>query len=151
MTVERGKRLGRGLEALISRAPSVSARTAESTQASEAADEASSPLKSIPIRQIRANPLQPRKEFKPEELADLEASLRTNGLLQPITVRPAPQGGGYELIAGERRFRAAQRLGWTEIPALVKDVDDRTLLSLARSEEHTSELQSQSNLVCRLL
>lgn len=136
MTVERGKRLGRGLEALISRAPSVSARTTVATNESEtrATEESSSPLKSIPIRQIRPNPLQPRKEFKPEELKDLEASLRTNGLLQPITVRPAPQGGGFELIAGERRFRAAQRLEWTEIPALVKDVDDRTLLSLALVE-----------------
>src|SRR5688572_19795220 len=136
MTVERGKRLGRGLEALISRAPSVSARAAEAKHSPDAtaAEESSSPLKSIPIRQIRANPLQPRKEFKPEDLADLEASLRTNGLLQPITVRPAPQGSGYELIAGERRFRAAQRLGWNEIPALVKDVDDRTLLSLALVE-----------------
>jgi ParB family chromosome partitioning protein len=136
MTVERGKRLGRGLEALISRAPSVSARSGEGTRASESAEvgNSDSPLKSIPIRQVRPNPLQPRKEFKPEELADLEASLRTNGLLQPITVRHAPQGGGYELIAGERRFRAAQRLGWTEIPALVKDVDDRTLLSLALVE-----------------
>jgi ParB family chromosome partitioning protein len=135
MTVERGKRLGRGLEALISRAPSVSARSTEAPSADPAtADETTTPLKHIPVRQIRANPLQPRKEFKPEELADLEASLRTNGLLQPITVRPAPQGGGYELIAGERRFRAAQRLGWNEIPALVKDVDDRTLLSLALVE-----------------
>ena len=136
MTVERGKRLGRGLEALISRAASVSTHSAEATQASgsTAGEEPSTPLRSLPVRQIRPNPLQPRKEFKPEELADLEASLRTNGLLQPVTVRPAPQGGGYELIAGERRFRAAQRLGWTEIPALVKDVDDRTLLSLALVE-----------------
>jgi ParB family transcriptional regulator, chromosome partitioning protein len=136
MTVERGKRLGRGLEALISRAPSVSARSAEAThaQGATATDESASPLKSIALKQIRANPFQPRKEFKPEELADLEASLRTNGLLQPITVRTAPHGGGYELIAGERRFRAAQRLGWNEIPALVKDVDDRTLLSLALVE-----------------
>jgi ParB family chromosome partitioning protein len=57
-----------------------------------------------------------------------------SGLLQPVTVRPAPRGGGYELIAGERRFRAAQRIGWTEIPAIVKDVDDRLLLSLAMVE-----------------
>jgi ParB family chromosome partitioning protein len=55
-------------------------------------------------------------------------------LLQPITVRPAAQGSGFELIAGERRFRAAQRLGWNEIPALVKEVDDRLLLSLALVE-----------------
>ena len=86
------------------------------------------------LSQIRANPYQPRQEFRPEELADLEASLRVNGLLQPITVRPAPNGQGYELIAGERRFRAATRLGWTDIPALVKPVDDKTLLTLAMIE-----------------
>lgn len=67
-------------------------------------------------------------------MADLESSLRANGLLQPITVRPAPTGGGYELIAGERRFRAATRLGWTEIPAIVRETDDRTLLTLAMVE-----------------
>jgi len=60
--------------------------------------------------------------------------LRVSGLLQPVTVRPAPRGGGFELIAGERRFRAAQRIGWAEIPAIVKDVDDRMLLSLAMVE-----------------
>ena len=91
-------------------------------------------LRTLAISQIRANPYQPRKEFRPEELADLEASLRTNGLLQPITVRPAPNGTGFELIAGERRFRAATRLGWTEIPAIVRETDDRTLLTLAMVE-----------------
>src|SRR5205085_2215588 len=70
---------------------------------------------------------------RPEELADLEASLKNNGLLQPITVRPVA-GGGYELIAGERRYRAATRLGWTEIPAIVKEIDDQTLLTLALVE-----------------
>jgi ParB family chromosome partitioning protein len=93
-----------------------------------------SPLRAIPLGEIRPNPLQPRKEFAPNELADLESSLRVNGLLQPITVRPAPSGKGYELIAGERRFRAAQRLEWPTIPAIVKDVDDRLLLSLALVE-----------------
>lgn len=67
-------------------------------------------------------------------MADLEASLKANGLLQPITVRPASSGSGFELIAGERRFRAARRLGWTEIPALVKPVNDRDALSLALVE-----------------
>jgi ParB family chromosome partitioning protein len=91
-------------------------------------------LRTLKLNEIRANPYQPRKEFRAEELADLESSLRSNGLLQPITVRPAPTGNGYELIAGERRFRAASRLGWTEIPALVKTVDDRMLATLAMIE-----------------
>jgi ParB family chromosome partitioning protein len=137
MTAERGKRLGRGLEALLSRAPSLTARAPESVAAADSPPvpgEPASPFKLLAVRSIRPNPLQPRKEFKPQELADLEASLKVNGLLQPVTVRPASQGTGYELIAGERRFRAAQRLGWTEIPAIVKDVDDRLLLSLALVE-----------------
>jgi ParB family chromosome partitioning protein len=91
-------------------------------------------MQELPVAQIRANPFQPRREFKAEELAELESSLRTTGLLQPITVRKAPVGGGYELIAGERRLRAATRLGWSTIPAVVKDADDRTLLTLALVE-----------------
>ncbi len=78
--------------------------------------------------------MQPRKEFREDELADLEASLRVNGLIQPVTVRPVPSGAGYELITGERRFRAAQRLHWTEIPAIVREVGDKELLTLALVE-----------------
>jgi len=91
-------------------------------------------LRKVPMTQIRPNPMQPRKEFREDELADLEASLRVNGLIQPVTVRPAAAGTGYELIAGERRFRAAQRLNWTEIPAIVRDVSDKELLTLALVE-----------------
>ena len=137
---DKGRRLGRGLEALLARTPNAGApptttatTTAPAAPAAPAA-EPTTPFRALPIAQIRPNPLQPRKEFKPEELADLEASLRVSGLLQPVTVRPAPRGSGYELIAGERRFRAATRLGWTEIPAIVKEVDDKTLLSLAMVE-----------------
>jgi ParB family chromosome partitioning protein len=90
-------------------------------------------MQRIAVGQVRPNPFQPRKEFRAEELAELEASLRSSGLLQPITVRPV-SGGGYELIAGERRLRAAQGIGWTEIPALVKDIDDRTAATLALVE-----------------
>lgn len=140
MSTDKQRRLGRGLEALLARTPTKQERatnrpdTAQSTSAVADATTPESPLRSLSVTQIRPNPLQPRKEFKPEELADLEASLRVSGLLQPITVRPAPRGGGYEIIAGERRLRAAQRLGWTEIPAIVKEVDDRLLLSLAMVE-----------------
>lgn len=116
------RRLGRGLEALL-------ANTATR------ADDAGHPtLHRIPLAQIRANPYQPRKEFRPDELDELEASLKATGLLQPITVRRPPVGTGFELIAGERRLRAATRLGWTEIPAIVRDIDDRTLLTLALVE-----------------
>jgi ParB family transcriptional regulator, chromosome partitioning protein len=88
----------------------------------------------VRLSEIRPNPYQPRKEFKLEELSELQASLRASGLLQPITLRPSPQGSGYELIAGERRFRAAASLGWTEIPAVVRAIDNKTLLTLALIE-----------------
>ena len=118
------RRLGRGLEALLA-----------ARQGDAPAPEERSALRNVPIAQVRANPYQPRKEFREEELADLQASLKATGLLQPITVRQAPGGkSGYELIAGERRFRAATRLGWTEIPAIVKEIDDQTLLTLALVE-----------------
>lgn len=120
---DKPRRLGRGLEALLA-----------SRQPAEAPAEERGAFRAIPLVQIRPNPYQPRQEFREEDLAELEASLRATGLLQPITVREAPGGGGYELIAGERRMRAAERLGWTEIPAVVKAVDDPTLLTLALVE-----------------
>jgi len=123
MSTDKPRRLGRGLEALLATRRGEETKPAEATNA----------LRTIAVGQIRPNPYQPRQEFRPEELADLEASLRVSGLLQPITVRPAP-GGGFELIAGERRYRAATRLGWTEIPAIVKEIDDQTLLTLALVE-----------------
>jgi ParB family transcriptional regulator, chromosome partitioning protein len=91
-------------------------------------------LQNVRLSEIRPNPYQPRKEFKLDELSELQASLRASGLLQPITVRPAPNGAGFELIAGERRFRAAASLGWSDIPAVVKAIDDKTLLTLALIE-----------------
>jgi ParB family transcriptional regulator, chromosome partitioning protein len=90
----------------------------------------------LPVSSIAPNPYQPRREFSEEDLADLTASLRENGLLQPIVVRPSPGGeaGRWELVAGERRWRASMRLGWKEISSVVRDVDDRTLLVLALVE-----------------
>ncbi|MGQ0814459.1 MAG: ParB/RepB/Spo0J family partition protein [Gemmatimonadota bacterium] len=92
--------------------------------------------RALPITSIAPNPFQPRRDFAEQDLADLVASLRENGLLQPIVVRPSRTGSGadWELVAGERRWRAAMRLGWKEIPATVRDVDDRTLLVLALVE-----------------
>lgn len=132
---ESGRRLGRGLDALLgARTPTSNHQSSvpEQNPPSTTPDDGS--LQRLALAQIRPNPFQPRQEFRPEQLADLEASLKINGLLQPITVRPAPNGSGYELIAGERRYRAATRLGWTHIPALIKVVDDRDALSLALVE-----------------
>jgi ParB family chromosome partitioning protein len=113
------KRLGRGLEALLG---SVSREQAE----------ASGTLRELPVSSVLPNPLQPRTHMNEAELAELAASIEASGLLQPVIVRP--RNGRYELIAGERRWRAVQRLGWAKISAIVKDVDDRSLLTLALIE-----------------
>jgi len=92
-------------------------------------------VRSLPLDRIRPNPFQPRKEFQPEELDELADSIRENGLLQPLLVRPSPGGGDrWELVAGERRFRAVSRLGWSQVPVIVREVDDQTLLVLALVE-----------------
>jgi ParB family transcriptional regulator, chromosome partitioning protein len=114
------RRLGRGLEALLGPAPTTAEARADGT------------LVQLPLDQIRPNPYQPRREFNEDALAELAASLGASGLLQPIVVRPVD--GGYQLIVGERRLRAADRLGWREIGAVVRQVDDRTLLTLALVE-----------------
>ena len=147
MSTEKPRRLGRGLEALISARPTkvpatsapassaVPAPISEPARLDDSRAEPRSALRSLPIALIRPNPLQPRKEFSAAELADLESSIRANGLLQPVTVRVA--GAGYELIAGERRFRAVSRIGWTEIPAIVRgaaETDDKAALTLALVE-----------------
>jgi len=122
---DKGRRLGRGLDALIPGASATLTKTAPP---------APSEYQRIPITAIRPNPYQPRREFDETELAELQASLKTAGLLQPISVRPVGDGR-FELISGERRLRAATRLGWPDIPAVVRDdVDDRTLLTLALVE-----------------
>jgi ParB family chromosome partitioning protein len=117
------RRLGRGLDALFS-APTAAAATDET-----------SALREIVISQIVSNPFQPRKNFKPQDLKELQESLQTSGLLQPITVRPSPKTPNrFELIAGERRLRAATSLGWEKIPAVVKDLTDQEILTLALIE-----------------
>lgn len=123
MSVEKPRRLGRGLEALI---PGAMA------PASAGPQPPSSDYQRLPLARIRPNPYQPRREFDETELSELQASLKASGLLQPITVRRS--GDGFELISGERRLRAASRLGWADIPAIVRDVDDRTLLTQALVE-----------------
>lgn len=128
---EKPRRLGRGLEALIAAAGA--SPTPAAVSVVDGAPISAGPYRSIPLTQIRPNPFQPRREFKPEELTDLENSIRASGLLQPVTVRERGTGD-FELVAGERRFRAATRLGWSEIPAIVKSLDDREMLTLALIE-----------------
>jgi ParB family chromosome partitioning protein len=125
MSLEKTPRLGRGLSALIPGAGSTAVLPPPA--AAPASD-----FQKLPIKSIRPNAFQPRREFAEAELAELAASLNASGLLQPITVRR--DGAGFELISGERRLRAATRLGWTEIPAIIRQADDRTVLTEALVE-----------------
>ncbi|HXQ28455.1 MAG TPA: ParB/RepB/Spo0J family partition protein [Gemmatimonadales bacterium] len=114
------RRLGRGLEALLG-------------PTREEAEKDGS-LTELGVQEIRPNPFQPRRTVDPTALEELKASIRQAGLLQPIVVRPLPDNSGYELIAGERRLRACESLGWQRIPAVTRAVDDRTALTLALIE-----------------
>ena len=119
MSVAPNTRLGRGLGALLE-------------------DHLDRPVEGevarLPLDSVMPNPFQPRREFKEEEIRELAASISANGLLQPVLVRSAPVPEQWELVAGERRLRAVTRLGWSEVPAIVRDVDDETMLVLALVE-----------------
>ena len=92
-------------------------------------------VRSLRVTAIVPNPMQPRRVFTDAELSDLVDSIRENGLLQPLVVRPAPGAPDrYQLVAGERRFRALNKLGWDEAPVVVREADDETLLVLALVE-----------------
>ncbi len=94
-----------------------------------------SEIRTVPLKAIVPNPMQPRRVFTESELADLAASIRENGLLQPLVVRPVEgRSDRFELVAGERRFRALSSLEWTEAPVVVREADDETLLVLALVE-----------------
>ncbi|HEY7027725.1 MAG TPA: ParB/RepB/Spo0J family partition protein [Gemmatimonadales bacterium] len=113
------KRLGRGLEALLG---PVARHQAEPEGA----------MQELPVDAIRPNPYQPRIKVDEAALQELVTSIQASGLLQPVVVRA--HADGYQLIAGERRWRAVQRLGWRRIPAVIREADDRTLLTLALVE-----------------
>lgn len=117
-------RLGRGLSALLG-------EYAGEPLASGA--DAPPPTK-LPVRAIAPNPFQPRASFVTAELEELAASIKVNGLLQAVVVRRSVTGRTFELVAGERRLRAVKQLGWREIPAQIREVDDQTLLVLALVE-----------------
>jgi ParB family chromosome partitioning protein len=91
-------------------------------------------LLEIPLDELRPNARQPRAHFDDAELAELVASITRDGVLQPVLARPAQDGRGFELIAGERRWRAARAAGLTAVPAIVRDASDREALALALVE-----------------
>ncbi len=88
-------------------------------------------MREAPIEQLHRNPDQPRTHFSDEEIAELSASIRDKGVLQPLLVRPAPDGDGWQIIAGERRWRASQKAGLRTVPVLVRDLDDGQVLEIA--------------------
>jgi ParB family transcriptional regulator, chromosome partitioning protein len=119
---ERTRGMGRGLAAILSTAPA----------------SADAELRELPVDLITPNPQQPRRSFEEESLVALADSLKHRGVLQPVLVRPVP-GGTYELIAGERRWRAAQLAGLDSVPAMVRPHDDAESLELALIENMARE------------
>ena len=110
--------LGRGLAALLP----------------DAAGAAPGSTLQVPVDQVRPNPYQPRREFEESALADLVNSVKQHGVVQPVTLRPAPDGHGYQLIAGERRLRAARLAGLPTIPAVIRPCNERELIEIALIE-----------------
>lgn len=125
MTAKR-RGLGRGLDALLG----------SPVGAGEEVDErpASRELRDLPLDLVQRGRYQPRTDMDPDALEDLAASIRAQGVVQPIVVRPLQGGGRYEIIAGERRWRAAQLAGLHEIPAVVRDVPDQAAMAIALIE-----------------
>ena len=113
-------RLGKGLDALLGSVPSAT----PSTQAD---------LRQLPVSRIRKGRYQPRTRMDEASLQELAASIAAQGIVQPLLVRESA-GGGYELIAGERRWRAAQLAGLTEVPAVVRRVPDEAALAVGLIE-----------------
>ncbi len=118
------KRLGMGLGALIGGEPEPVA---------VAAPKPAEAVNTMEINTIRPNPYQPRSEFDPKEIESLAESLKKDGLLQPVVVRPAG-AGFYQLVAGERRWRAAKLAGLARVPVVIREVEDKKMLELALVE-----------------
>lgn len=120
----KSRGLGRGLSALMAEMPSEEA--AEEQAASERANQ------TVPIERVAPNPDQPRRSFEAEKLEDLTNSIREKGIIQPLIVRPHPETkGAYEIVAGERRWRAAQQANLHEVPVIIKEFDDTEVLEVA--------------------
>lgn len=114
------RRLGRGLASLINEEANVAAVTGLEG------------MRTVSIEAVHASPLNPRTTFSPDELDELADSIRMRGLVQPIVVRPSTSGNsGYEIIAGERRWRAAQKASLHEVPVIVRNLTDKEALELA--------------------
>src|SRR5207237_931477 len=145
MTQDKRRALGRGLETLLpssqqsavsgqpsevrSQQPAVAHGAAGPAAAAVAIKTADGELRELTLEEIERNPYQTRRQLKEETLNELAASIRANGVMQPIVVRPQ-KDGRYQLIAGERRWQASKRAGKTHIPALVRQVSDQQALEM---------------------
>jgi ParB family chromosome partitioning protein len=124
MAADNRRGLGRGLSALLDEAGAAAA--------SDGGEVAPAGVRETPIELIRRNPDQPRRDFDEEDIASLVESIRERGVLQPILVRPAPGiPGEFQIVAGERRWRAAQRAGLRQMPVVVRELDDLTAFEIA--------------------
>jgi ParB family chromosome partitioning protein len=128
------RKLNRGLEALLgasvaAKPPQAATGAADTQDASEP----SAPLSEIPIEQLQRGVYQPRSEFEPEALDTLAASIKAQGILQPVVVRPISQNR-YEILSGERRWRAAQLAGLDRVPVVIRDVPDEDAIAIALIE-----------------
>ena len=135
---QKKRGLGRGLDALLtsSRAAAVATRPDDSGVAEQAPHStAQGELRHLPVEWIQPGQYQPRKDIQPEALEELAASIKAQGLMQPIVVRPLPAGDNrYEIIAGERRWRACQLAQLDKVPALIRDVPDDAAIAMALIE-----------------
>lgn len=138
--------LGRGLGALLGGSPAIakpapvapapviteSTNTTHTVATTVPAAPSRDSVRRVPVAQVKPCSFQPRKDFPPEALQELADSIKSQGIVQPLVVRP--QGNNFELIAGERRWRAAQLAGLTEVPVIIREADDRAVLELALIE-----------------
>ncbi|MGH6944904.1 MAG: ParB/RepB/Spo0J family partition protein, partial [Geminicoccaceae bacterium] len=118
----RRRGLGMGLSALLGAGPE------------RPATAAAEPPRSVPVELLRPSPVQPRRRFTDHDLAGLAESIRARGIMQPLLVRHAPDGNGLEIVAGERRWRAAQLAGLHELPVMIHELSDRDALEVALLE-----------------
>ena len=129
MSTAKKRGLGRGLEALLGPKGAATATAPAQVEQPQPGDV----LRTLPVAQLQPGKYQPRKDMDPDKLEELSASIRAQGVIQPIVVRElAP--GQYEIVAGERRWRASQLAGLSEVPVVLRELDDRTVIAMALIE-----------------
>ena len=134
VTAEKPRRLGKGLGALLGETRREEPLVRRDDGSGDTAEPSASALRMLALAAIKPLPGNPRKYFDEAALDELAASIAARGVIQPIIVRPHPQGDGFQLVAGERRWRAAQKARLHEIPALVRTLTDREVMALALIE-----------------